>query len=214
MGITLRELLELAGGMRDGPPAEVLDAGRLVHAAVHRRAPRRPAGLRGRRPRPGRCSAPRRCRSSTRRPAWCGRCCGGPSSTSTSPAASARRAARAPTGWCRSCDRLEARRGHRGGPRHAARHLRQHPRPVVLRARRRRDQPDHLVDPVLPRRVPRAPRATAAARSTRPRRRCSTRGSARHDRHDDRPARRRRPPRTWSPSPSTASRSACPRARW
>ena len=37
--------------------------------------------------------------------------CGGPSSTSTSPAASARRAARARTGSCRSCDRLRARRG-------------------------------------------------------------------------------------------------------
>ena len=52
-------------------PAEVLDAGRLVDAAAHRRAPRRAAGLRGRRPRPARCSAPRRCRSSTRPPAWC-----------------------------------------------------------------------------------------------------------------------------------------------
>ena len=39
---------------------------------------------------------------------------------------------------------------------------------VVLRARRRRDQPDHVSShPVLPRRVPRPPRPTAAARSTR-----------------------------------------------
>ena len=45
------------------------------------------------------------------------------------------------------------------GPRQAARHLRQHPRPLVLRARRRRDQPDHLVARVLPRRVRRALRA-------------------------------------------------------
>ena len=48
-----------------------------------------------------------------------------------------------------------ARPGQGGRPRHAARPVRQHPRPVVLRARRRRDQPDHLVHPVLPRGVPR-----------------------------------------------------------
>src|SRR6201987_778536 len=49
--------------------------------------------------RPGRCSAPARCRSSTRPPASCGQRCGGPGSTSTSPAASARHAGRAPGGW-------------------------------------------------------------------------------------------------------------------
>ena len=48
---------------------------------------------------PARCSAPRRCRSSTRRRASCAACCAGPSSTSTSRAASARPAARARTGW-------------------------------------------------------------------------------------------------------------------
>ena len=47
--------------------------------------------------------------------------------------------------------------GQRGRPRPAARPVRQHPRPLVLRARRRRDQPDLELDPVLPRRVPRAP---------------------------------------------------------
>ena len=53
--------------------AEVLDAGRLVDADLHRRAPRRAAGLRvGGRGR-ARCSAPARCRSSTRPPAWCAR---------------------------------------------------------------------------------------------------------------------------------------------
>ena len=71
LGITLRELLDLAGGMRDGHDAEVLDAGRLVHPAVHRRAPRRPARLRGASARRARCSAPGRCRSSTRPPASC-----------------------------------------------------------------------------------------------------------------------------------------------
>ena len=47
-----------------------------------------------------------------------------------------------------------ARRGHRRGPGHPARPVRQHPRPVVLRARRWRDQPDDVLDQVLPRRVP------------------------------------------------------------
>ena len=36
LGITLRELLDMAGGMRDRPQAEVLDPGRLVDADVHR----------------------------------------------------------------------------------------------------------------------------------------------------------------------------------
>ena len=58
MGTTLRELIELAGGMSRGKRAEVLDAGRLVDAAAHRRAPRRAARLRRRWPRPDRCSAP------------------------------------------------------------------------------------------------------------------------------------------------------------
>ena len=64
--------------------------------------------------------------------------------------------------------RLEKGAGQRGRPRPAARPVRQHPGPLVLRARRRRDQPDLELDQVLPRRVPRAPDATAAARSTRP----------------------------------------------
>ena len=103
MGITLRELLDLSGGVRDRPPAQVLDAGRLVDADPDGGAPRRTAVLRRHRRRRSRCSAPRRCRSSTRRPASSARCCGGPSSTRTSRAASARRAARARSGWCRSC---------------------------------------------------------------------------------------------------------------
>ena len=90
-------------GGRDprGPPAEVLDA----RAAPRRRcSPPSTSTCRWTSrasARPARCSAPGRCRSSTRRPAWCAPCCAGPSSTRTSPAASARRAARAPTGWCR-----------------------------------------------------------------------------------------------------------------
>ena len=38
MGTTLRELLELAGGMSRGEDAEVLDAGRFLDAAVHGRS--------------------------------------------------------------------------------------------------------------------------------------------------------------------------------
>ena len=36
LGITLRELLEMAGGMREGHEAEVLDSRRLVHARSSR----------------------------------------------------------------------------------------------------------------------------------------------------------------------------------
>ena len=51
--------------------------------------------------------------------------------------------------------RLEAGGGTAGGHRHPARPVRQHPGPLVLRARRRRHQPGQLVHPVLPRGVPR-----------------------------------------------------------
>ena len=51
--------------------------------------------------RPARCSAPGRCRSSTTACASSAPCCAGRSSTSTSRAASALLAARAPGGWCR-----------------------------------------------------------------------------------------------------------------
>ena len=50
-----------------------------------------------------RCSAPKHCRYSTTQPASCVRCCGGPSSMPTNLAVNARRAAKARTGWCRSC---------------------------------------------------------------------------------------------------------------
>ncbi len=63
-------------------------------------------------PPPGRCSAPARCRCSTRPPACCGPRCAGRSSTSTSPAASARRAARAHTGWYATLERLENGEGN------------------------------------------------------------------------------------------------------
>ena len=117
LGITLRELLELAGGIRAGHELKFWTPGGSSTPMLTARAPRRPARLRGRRRAPARCSAPRRCRSSTRPPAWSAPCCAGPSSTSTSRAASAPRAARAPGGWSRSCERLEHGQGHRRGPR-------------------------------------------------------------------------------------------------
>ena len=60
MGTTLRELLEMAGGIRAGHELKFWTPGGSSTPLLHRRAPRRPAGLRGRRPRPARCSAPPR----------------------------------------------------------------------------------------------------------------------------------------------------------
>ena len=59
--------------------------------------------------------------------------------------------------------RLEAGAGHRRGSREAARHLRRDARQVVLRARRRCREPDHEFAEVLPRRV----RAASAGRAKR-----------------------------------------------
>ena len=101
LGITLRELIDLAGGMREGHELKFWTPGGSSTPLLTGRAPRRPARLRGASARPARCSAPARCRSSTRPPAWSGPCCAGRSSTSTSPAASAPRAVRAPGGWRR-----------------------------------------------------------------------------------------------------------------
>ena len=102
LGITMRELIELAGGMRERPRAEVLDAGRLLDADLHR-------------------PSTSTCRSTSTRSAAAGSMLGtralqvfdetvsvvravaaGPTSTPTSPAASARRAARARGGCARS----------------------------------------------------------------------------------------------------------------
>ena len=145
--------------------AEVLDAGRLVTPLLtdeHLDVPLDFEGVGA----AGSMLGTRRCRSSTRRPAWSARCCAGPSSTRTSRAASARPAARAPTGWCRSWSGWR-RPGHRGGPRQAARHVRQHPRPLVLRAGRRRDQPDHVRRSSTSATSTSRTSTTAAARSTR-----------------------------------------------
>jgi NADH-quinone oxidoreductase subunit F len=102
LGITLRQLLELSGGMREGHELKFWTPGRVVDAAAHRRAPRRPARLRGRRRRrldarhQGAAVLRRHHLRRARDRPWtefyahesCGKC---------TPAA------RAPTGWSRSC---------------------------------------------------------------------------------------------------------------
>ena len=105
LGITMRQLLELAGGharagstaSSSGPPAGPRRRCSPTSTSTSRSTSSR------RWPRPAPCSAPARCRCSTRPRRSCVPCCAGPSSTPTSPAASAPPAARAPTGWCRSC---------------------------------------------------------------------------------------------------------------
>ena len=80
----------------------------------------------------------RRSSSSTTRPAWCGSprtCC---TSTVTSRAASARRAARAPTGCYKILQRIERGEGQMQRSRSAVEHLRQHRRQDAVRVRRRR----------------------------------------------------------------------------
>ncbi len=109
LGITLRQLLDVAGGVRAGHRLKFWTrAARRrrsspTNTSTYRSTTR---GWRVQDP----CSAPRRCRSSTRRRASCGWCCAGRSSTRTSPAASAPRAVRAPTGSCRSSSASSAAR--------------------------------------------------------------------------------------------------------
>ena len=84
---------------------------RIVGADPDARSARHAGELRRRSRRPVRCSDRRRSSCSTTPPAWCGSprtCC---TSTATSRAASARRAARAPTGCTRSCSSIERGEG-------------------------------------------------------------------------------------------------------
>ena len=154
LGITLRELLDMAGGMRDGHELKFWTPGRLVDAAVHRRAPRRAARLRvGRRGRVDarHAGAPDLRRDGLRRAR---RRCAGPSSTRTSPAASARRAARGPTGSSRSSSASSTARAPRRTSRSCSTSATTSSAGRSARsatARRARSP----LDPVLPRRVPR-----------------------------------------------------------
>ncbi|VXC19864.1 hypothetical protein NOCARDAX2BIS_470018 [Nocardioides sp. AX2bis] len=141
-----------------GPRAEVLDPRRLQHADPDRRAPRRPAGLRGR----------RRCRVDAGHPGAAGlrrdhlRAAGGAALDRVLQARVLRQVHPVPRGHLVAGADPRPARGRSGlprGPRPAARPVRQHPGPLVLRARRRGDQPHLQLDPALPRRVPRPPRA-------------------------------------------------------
>ena len=111
MNITLRELIyDYAGGVRDGRTLKaVIPGGSSVPILLPDQLDI--AGqLRRRRRRPGRCSARPASSCSTTRPAWSGwprTCC---TSTVTSRAASARRAARAATGCYKILQQDRARR--------------------------------------------------------------------------------------------------------
>ena len=138
LGITLRELLDLAGGIRAGHRLKFWTAGRLVDADTHRPAPRRTAGLRVGRGR--RIHARHQGAADLRRHHLRGRR-GAPLDrvlSSTSRAGNARRAVRARSGWSACWNGWNMARAPRR-PREAPGHLRQHHRPRVLRPRRRRD---------------------------------------------------------------------------
>ena len=161
-----------AGGMRAGHAAEVLDAGRLVDAAAHRRAPRRAARLRGRRR--GRLDARHQGAADLRRDHLRG--ARGAALDRVLQARVLRQVHAVPRGHLLAgADPATPRdgRGHRGRPREAARHLRQHPRP--RRSARSATAPTSPItssikyfrDEYLAHLEP------AAARSTRTPRRCS-----------------------------------------
>ena len=137
-------------------PAEVLDPGRLVHPAADRPAPGRAAGLRvGRRRRvharhPGAADLRR---DHLRGPR-------GAALDRVLRARVVRQVHAVPGGDVldgQGARTAGTRPGHRGRPGETPGHLRQHPRPGVLRPGRRRDQPDHLGHPVLQGRVHAAP---------------------------------------------------------
>ena len=140
-----------------GPQPEVLDARRLQHAAADRRAPRRTPRLRG--GRRGRLDARHPRAAALRRDHL-----RGPRRAALDRVLQARvlrQVHPVPRGHLvAGADAGRARAGRWPGerPRPAARPVRQHLRPVVLRARRRCGQPDPELDQVLPRGVPPAPR--------------------------------------------------------
>ena len=203
LGITLRTLIDLAGGMREGHELEVLDAGRLLDAAADGRAPRRTPRLRSRRR--GRVDArhprhPALRRDHVRRARR-------PSLDGVLQARVLRQVHAVPRGHLvAGADAVEIEHGG-GTPEGIEADLeqlpppeRRHPGPVVPRPRRRGDEPDLVVDPVLPRGVP---RSTPAIGELPVRPRC------RHLFAPWEPAAMTDHPRrpTWSRSPSTASRS-------
>ena len=134
---------------RRGPrraPAEVLDAGRVVDAAAHRRAPRRAVGLRGCRRR--RLDAGDQGAGDLRRDHLCG-ARGWPMDRFLQ-ARVMRQMHAVPGGHVLAQPDLRAagdRRGHPRGHRQAVGHRRRHFGKVVLRVGRWRGQPDRIVDP-------------------------------------------------------------------
>ena len=99
LGIPVREIVYgIAGGPPEGREVKCFFPGGSSAPVLHAGAPRPALHVRGRWPRPARCSAPARSSSSTTRSRWCRSRCAWPSSTATSRAASACPAARAPTG--------------------------------------------------------------------------------------------------------------------
>ncbi|CAA9223987.1 MAG: NADH-ubiquinone oxidoreductase chain F, partial [uncultured Blastococcus sp.] len=139
-----------------GPRAEVLDAGRLLDAVLHRRAPRRPARLRLRRR--GRLHARHHRADGVRRDRFDRR--GHPAVHRVLRARELRQVHPVPRGHLLAgpdprADRERTR--HRPGPRPAGRHLRQHPRPLVLRPRRRRHELHLQLAEVLQGRLRRPP---------------------------------------------------------
>ena len=152
LGITLRELIDLAGGMlRPGHPLKFWTPGGSSTPLLTARAPGRPARLRGRRRRrvdarhPGAAALRRHhLRAAGRAPL-----------DGVLPARVVRQVHAVPRGHLLAGPGDPAageRQGHRRGPGHDPRRGRQHRGPRVLRARRRRAGADHLGDQVLPRR--------------------------------------------------------------
>ena len=124
------------------PPPEVLDPRRLLDADVHRGAPRRPAGLRGRRR--GRLHARHQGAADLRRDHLRG--ARGAALDRVLRARVLRQVHALPRGHLLARADPQAHgegRGHRGRPRQAARPVRQHRGQGLLRPRRRRRRADH-----------------------------------------------------------------------
>ena len=104
-GITMRELIELAGGIREGHQLKFWTPGGsstpiFTEAELDT-------------PLPVRCWVPEPFRSSTKRPPWFASLLVGLSSTSTNPAVSARPVVKEPTGLSRSCSALRLERARK-----------------------------------------------------------------------------------------------------
>ncbi len=119
LGMTLRELIEIAGGLRDGPHVHGDSAGRRFLGVPLRRTSRLAVRLRDDGAEPARCWARVRSSCSTTRPISSRRRTRSSVSTRTSRAASARRAARAATGSRSTLERILHGERPRVGHRHA-----------------------------------------------------------------------------------------------